>query len=500
MQQLSSGPESLARRLASAARAHQDKTAVVDDNRSVTYTELAALTGCCRAWLETHGVRAGDAVAWQLPNGVEAVAMFLACAQAGVIAVPIVTIYRRHEVEFICRQSGVRLLAVAPDLLGVAKEIADELTDMTVVAVPVGSAEPFGDDVDSNPAESGLDVIVYTSGTESRPKGVRHNADSLLYDSRSMCEFLGLTGEDVFFMPSPLAHITGLLNGIITPIVLGATSVLMDRWNAARALQVIAENRCTYSVMATPFLQQMFARSDSAEALRSFRFIRCGGADIPATLMDAAESSGITVLRVYGLSELPTLTCNHPDSSARQRATTDGMVLPNVELKILDDSGAPVPIGQVGHIVARGPELFAGYVDRTLDENAFTDDGFFRTGDLGVLDVDGYLRIAGRAKDIIVRGGENLSALEIEEAIRRDPRIADVAVVGVPDDVMGQRACAFVVSRDGRPVTVEDLRAAVTSAGLAVQKSPEHVRMLPELPMTPAGKVRKNILVTSFDR
>jgi len=242
----------------------------------------------------------------------------------------------------------------------------------------------------------------------------------------------------------------------------------------------------------------MFTEPDSARALSSFRFGRCGGADIPATLMTAAKHVGLTVLRVYGLSELPTLTCCHPDSTPEQRATTDGMVLPNVELKILDDAGRPIPNGKVGHIVARGPELFAGYVDENLNDRAFTDDGFFRTGDLGVLDGDGYLRIAGRAKDVIVRGGENLSALEIEEAIRVEPRIVDVAVVGVPDDVMGQRACAFVVSADGEPVTIAELRAAVSGAGLAVQKCPEHVRMLAELPRTAAGKVRKNLLASTF--
>lgn len=504
MRQTSPVRVALADRLGAAAHDHPAKLAVVDDDRSVTYSELAALADHCRAWLAGHGVGRGDAVAWQLPNSIEAVALFLACAQLGAVAVPIVTIYRHQEVEFICRQSGARLLAVPAvsarlDLAGIARQVAAVVPGLEAVTVPVGAAEPFGSDVPSHRAETGLDVIVYTSGTESRPKGVRHGANSLLYDSRSMSDFLKLDDGDVFFMPSPLAHITGMLNGIITPVLLGSTAVLMDRWNAARALELIARYGCTYSVMATPFLQQMFAEDPSGAALASFRFVRCGGADIPATMMAAAERAGVTVLRVYGLSELPTLTCNHPDSTPEQRATTDGVVLPNVELKILDDAGRVQPPGQVGHIVARGPEMFSGYVDPSLNDGAFTEDGFFRTGDLGVLDEAGYLRIVGRAKDIIVRGGENLSALEIEEAIRLHPRVADVAVVGVPDDMMGQRACAFLVSRDGSAVSLEELRSAVTGAGLALQKSPEHVRMVAELPRTPAGKVRKNVLVTSFN-
>lgn len=484
---------SLTDRLAAIVAEDPTKTAVADDSRSVSYAELADLTARCTRWLIENGVRPGDAVAYQVPNSIEAVAVFLACAQSGAVAVPIVTIFREQEVEFICRQSEVRLLVVADpypraDLLGTARRIAAAVPGLTVVPVAVGTANPFGDGDCEVAAEPGLNVIVYTSGTESRPKGVRHDAASLLYDSRSMSEFLGLTGDDVFFMPSPLAHITGLLNGIITPIMLGATSVLMDRWNAGRALEVIARHGCTYSVMATPFLQQMFAQDGSADALRSFRFVRCGGADIPATLMTAAERAGVTVLRVYGLSELPTLTCTHPSSTPLQQATTDGMVLPNVELKILDGDDREQSIGQTGHIVARGPELFSGYVDAALDATAFTADGFFRTGDLGVLDGDGYLKIVGRAKDVIVRGGENLSAQEIEEALRCDPRIADVAVVGVPDDVMGQRACAYLVSADGSPLSVADLRAVITGAGLAVQKAPEYVRMLAELPRTPPAR------------
>ncbi|MFZ2175041.1 MAG: AMP-binding protein [Rhodococcus sp. (in: high G+C Gram-positive bacteria)] len=510
-----SSARTLTAEFAGHAASQPTKVAVVDDNRTVSYAELAELTEECRQRLVEYGIGRGDAVAWQLPNSVEAVALFLACVDLGAVAVPIVPIFRENEVEFICAQTRAAVLIVPAehprvDYPALAHTVAGRVDTLRMVGtVSLGEPRPFGTGTtasgrspinasESANADERVSVIVYTSGTESRPKGVMHSQHTLIYDSDSMCRYLDMTADDVFFMPSPLSHITGLLNGIIGPVLLGATAVLQDKWDPARALELIRTHRCTYSVMATPFLQQMFARPDAADALQSFRFIRCGGADIPATLMDTAARFGVTVLRVYGLSELPTLTCTHPDSSAAQRAGTDGRILENVTLRIVDDADRELPPGAVGHILASGPEMFLGYVDPSLDATAFTTDGLFRTGDLGTLDADGYLRITGRAKDVIVRGGENLSALEIEEALREHPSIVDVAVVGVPDDVMGQRACAFVVTADDAAITIADLRAAIVGAGLAVQKAPEYVLRVASLPRTPSGKVRKNALTAEF--
>jgi cyclohexanecarboxylate-CoA ligase len=341
-------------------------------------------------------------------------------------------------------------------------------------------------------------VVVYTSGTEAQPKGVLHSEATLLYDAASMRRLLDLTADDVFFMPSPLAHITGLLNGVIGPVCVGATTVLQQRWDAAAALRLVADNRCTYSVLATPFLRQMFALPGADAALRSFRLVRCGGADIPADLVAEADALGVTVLRVYGLSEVPTLTCTLPTSSSAQRAATDGLPVDNVRMRLVDDAGRDVGAGEVGHILAAGPEMFLGYVDPALNVSAFTADGLLRTGDLGVVDAAGYLRIVGRAKDVIVRGGENLSAREIEDALRADPGIDDVAVVAVPDPVLGQRACAYVVPAAETSVDLARLRATVVDQGLAVQKTPEHLVLVDDLPRTASGKVRKDELRAMF--
>jgi cyclohexanecarboxylate-CoA ligase len=494
--------------LAAAVSARPHKAAVIDGQRAVSYAQLDVLVEQCGRWLEAAGVRRGDAVAWQLPNCLESVVLFFATQRIGAVAVPIVSIYREREVAFICAETGAVVLAVPAaderfDYLAQARHVQDSVPALrSVLPVALGSdgcwatAEPLAA-TRERLAPGDVAVVVYTSGTEARPKGVMHSAATLLYDTGSMRTLLDLTQDDVFFMPSPLAHITGLQNGVVTPITLGGSVVLQPRWNPGEALELVAKHHCTYSVLATPFLQQMFALPGAAQAMASFRYVRCGGADIPDQLMTQAEAAGVKVLRVYGLSELPTLTCTLPTSTTSQVRFTDGLPIGDVEIVIVDEAGIRVPIGQAGHILAAGPEMFLGYVDSSLNAEAFTSDGLFRTGDLGVFDLDGALQIRGRAKDIIVRGGENLSALEIEEALRTDPAVLDVAVVGVPDPVMGQRARAYLVTSPGAHFDIERLKGLIERHGLAVQKTPEQLVLVPELPRTASGKVNKALLRSS---
>jgi cyclohexanecarboxylate-CoA ligase len=494
--------------LAAGALARPHKAAVIDGQRAVSYAQLDVMVEQCGRWLEAAGVHGGDAVAWQLPNCVEFVVLFFATQRIGAVAVPIVPIYREREVAFICAETGAVVLAVPEaderfDYRSQACHVQDSVSSLrSVLPVALGSdgcwaaGEPIYA-ARERLAPREVAVVVYTSGTEARPKGVMHSAATLLYDTDSMRTLLNLTQDDVFFMPSPLAHITGLQNGVVTPIAAGGSVVLQPRWNPGEALELIAEHHCTYSVLATPFLQQMFALPGAAQAMASFRYVRCGGADIPDQLMTQAEASSVKVLRVYGLSELPTLSCTLPTSTTSQVRFTDGLPIGDVEIVIVDDAGMSVPNGQVGHILAAGPEMFLGYVDSSLNAGAFTTDGLFRTGDLGVIDQDGALQIRGRAKDIIVRGGENLSALEIEEALRTDPAVLDVAVVGVPDPVMGQRARAYLVTSPGAHFDIERLKSLIERHGLAVQKTPEQLVLVPELPRTASGKVNKALLRSS---
>jgi acyl-CoA synthetase (AMP-forming)/AMP-acid ligase II len=491
--------------LSAAALARPNKAAVIDGQREVSFAQLDVMVGQCARWLQATDVSRGDAVAWQLPNCLESVVLFFATQRIGAVAVPIVSIYREREVGFICAETEAVVLAVPEvdervNYRAQAQHVQDSVPTLrSVLPIALGSNDCWaaGEPLSATRerlAPRDVAVVVYTSGTEARPKGVMHSAATLLYDAESMRTLLDLTEDDVFFMPSPLAHITGLQNGVVTPITLGGSVVLQRRWDPSEALELIAKHHCTYSVLATPFLQQMFALPGASKAMASFRYVRCGGADIPDRLMAQAEASGVKVLRVYGLSELPTLTCTLPTSTTNQVRFTDGLPIGDVEVVIVDDGGTEVPIGQVGHILAAGPEMFLGYVDSSLNTGAFTSNGLFRTGDLGVFDEDGALQICGRAKDIIVRGGENLSALEIEEALRADPAVLDVAVVGVPDPVMGQRARAYMVASPGAHFDIERLKGLIERYGLAVQKTPEQLILVSELPRTASGKVNKALL------
>lgn len=491
-------------RVRELAGARPDSIAVVDDEGEWTYSDLFRMMGRERAALAAMGIVRGDAVACQFPNCVEFVAVALAVWDIGAVLVPVVPIFRDSEVSYMIDQTDAHALVVAGsgdfDRRELAARVSEQREGLAVRALSLGDRNgfttPTDEPIPATPREPV--VVMYTSGTESTPKGALHSHATLAFEAQTMVDLLDLDSQDVFFMPSPVAHITGLLNGVITPLKLGVPIVLQARWDAAAALEIIETRGCTYSVLATPFLQQMFERVGAAHALRSIRFFRCGGADIPASLMATAETLGVVVLRVWGLSEFPTVTCTVPSASARVRAETDGILLSGVVLRVLDDDGDEVPVGRAGHLVATGPELFLGYVDPVVTLNSLTEDGFFRTGDLGALDADGNLRITGRAKDIIVRGGENLSAREIEEALRRSPKIHEVSVVAVPDVVMGQRACAFIIPEDGQEVDLLTLRDAVRDAGLAMQKIPEHIRIVSDFPRTAAGKIQKERLRALF--
>lgn len=483
-----------------------DSIAVIDGSRCLTFAELERRVDVCARSLSSAGIRQGETVAWQLPNCIEFVVLFCAVLRLRAVALPIVPIMRDREVIFMCRESEAVALVVARQVRGydhaaLAERVRAALP--TIRAIHVIDLD--GDEASWStaaltqeptllrPPVDPLDVaaVIYTSGTESSPKGVLHSHTTLRYDAESMVSFVGLSREDVFFMPSPLAHITGLLNGIVAPMLLGATTVLQRTWEPIEALDLVRRHRCTYTVVATPFLRQMLQSPDAERSLASLRFVRCGGADIPRDMMEAAERTGVTVLRVYGLSEVPTVTCVPPDTSLAGRVDSDGVPIDNVQLRVVDDHDLPVAPGQEGELLAAGPEMFLGYADASLNNATFTDDGLVRTGDLGFVDDAGRLHVTGRSKDIIVRGGENISAREVEDALLTSPLVEEVAVVGIADPLLGQRACAFVVSSAAPPPDVDQLREIIQSAGLAVQKSPERVVVVAQLPRTPSGKVMK---------
>jgi len=356
-----------------------------------------------------------------------------------------------------------------------------------IATPPPADPPPLPDDPDA------LALLLYTSGTTSMPKGVQHTHRSLLNEITSFHEIHRLTPADRYLGAPPVAHIAGLVYGILTPFVLGTSTAFLDRWDPAAALSLIERERVTFMTGPPTFLQTMGEHPDALmRDVSSFRLFSTGGASIPTEVIRRAGARlGCVVKRAYGSTEAPTLTATLLDDDERARLETDGRVIGGNELRLVAPDGSPVPAGEAGEILARGPELFVGYRGPGVD--AFDAEGWFHTGDLGTIDDAGLLRVVGRLKDIIIRGGENISTKEIEDLLLEHPAVAEAAVFGTPDERLGERVCAVVALRDGESFTFDAMIEHLD--GLAKHKRPERLEVWHEpLPKTDSGKVLKSAL------
>ena len=496
---------SLAEPLRRRAAGDPSRLAIVDGAVQMNYGELFARADALARALCARGVRRGDVVTMQLPNWWEAAVVYHATMLAGCVLNPIVPIYREREVSFIERQCQPRVVVIPHvfrgfDHLAMQRDLTLEFAEppLVVVVRPQGSL-PDGaiafDDLTATDApldEATADdicLLLYTSGTTADPKGVLHSHRTIAYEVDSIIELCRLGADDHIFMASPVTHITGYLYALVMPAITGAAAILQDVWEPRAAADLIEAHRCRFSVGATPFLHGLFdeyQRRATPSALSTFL---CGGADVPPPLVrQAAAQFDALVTRVYGSSEFPTATCGRPGDGFDITADTDGVPIGPVECRL--DS---VNDG-VGELLLRGPDVFLGYLDATLNADAFTEDGFFRTGDLATIGPLSAVTIKGRQKDIILRGGENISAKEVEDVLFEHPDVSEVAVVAMPDRVMVERACAFVVPRGDAVLTVTSLSAFLDDHRLARQKYPERVEIVNELPKTASGKVQKFVL------
>ncbi|WP_261379520.1 AMP-binding protein [Rhodococcus rhodochrous] len=495
--------------LATAAAAVPHRMALAEPTRSLTFAEFDAAVNVLASALQAHGIAPGDVVSWQLPNWIEACVVHLAAIRIGAVSNPIIPIYRQTETAFILRQSASKIVFVPSvfrnfDYAAMACEIARELDEAPTVVV-VGEGSPAGgirydDFVEGaekpnrvNRSPDDVVLLLYTSGTTSDPKGAMHSHNTLNYENRSIADLLELSESDVIFMPSPVGHITGILYGIQLPPMLRSGVALLDVWSPQAGMRLIDEHRCTTTVAATPFLHGIVHDpSGSSHDLSSMRNFLCGGADVPPDLViEATDTLDALVARVYGSTEFPTASAGKRNDPLTKRATTDGRAIKSAEIRIVDDDMQDVTPGVPGEVLLRGPEMFLGYLDNRLNDSAFTADGWFRSGDLGRLDTEGYLEIVGRKKDIIIRGGENLSAKEVEDHLFAHPMIADVAVVGSPDPVLGERVCAIVVPEPEVEIELEHLTGWLIERNIARQKLPESLIVVDELPRTASGKIQK---------
>ncbi|MGV2582913.1 UNVERIFIED_CONTAM: AMP-binding protein [Mycobacterium avium subsp. hominissuis] len=480
--------------------------AVVQGETQLTYQELFVMSCAIAGRLAQCGISRGSVVTFQLPNWWETVVLFHGCVRIGAAANPVVPIYRERELGFILRQSTPAVVVIPHRFRGFdfVKMLHPVLATLskrpTVVVVrpqgPLPSRWLTFDDLLAGPGAlnqtvdpSDIALLMYTSGTTADPKGAMHSHETLVYENHSIAELFDIGPQDCVFMPSPLAHITGLLYGIVLPAMIGIPTVLLDVWDRTTGADMIERDRCTFTVGATPFLQGLVDVYEDRGHVSALRVFLCGGADVPPQLIRRARASlDAVVVRVYGSTEFPTFSCGRPGDTLDVAANTDGTAIGCSQARLVDvDHG-------VGELVVGGPEMFLGYLDERLNADAFTSDGFFRTGDLATIGDDGAITIRGRKKDIIIRGGENISAKEIEDLLFEHPGIAEAAAVAMPDAAMGEKVCAFVVPADSAPLALSDITTYLTGRGIARQKLPERLQLVAELPKTASGKVQKFIL------
>jgi acyl-CoA synthetase len=477
-----------------------------------TYGEIRQLALRAAEGLARRGVTSGDIVAFQLPNWVEAAVMFYAVTYLGAVIVPIVHTYGPKEVAYILRRSGVRLFVTADhfgstDYLSPLAEIRAGLPALESVIVVGTGPLPLGAENFTALLEgSALDtpswgdprepvVIAYTSGTTADPKGVIHSDVTLMAEIGHQTIMRSSVGraDRSSLVGAPLGHAGGMYSSLLTPLPAGIPIHLIDKWDPGVVLTAMLDDGLSSGSGVTFFLTSLLDHPDCTPAHHALiGTAGMGGAAVPPAVSDRAESLGIDIFRSYGSTEHPSITGSWGDVPAEKRKYTDGRPLPGVEIRLVDDDGHDVGSGMPGEILSRGPDLFLGYTDSRLTHEAIDADGWFATGDIGQADGDGYVTIVDRKKDIIIRGGENVSALEVEELLLRLPGIVEVAVVAAPDPRLGEHGCAFIrIDEAGRGLGLSALQSHLESSGLGRQKWPEELRIVDDLPRTPSGKVRK---------
>jgi cyclohexanecarboxylate-CoA ligase len=489
------------------------KTAVVDALGRHTYAELAALVDRVAHGLRAHGVEPGGVISCQLPNWNETIVLFLAAARLGAIVNPIPPTYRARELRFMLGLLESQVMVIpevfrgfsyAEMLAGLRPDLPSVKQVFVVRGMPGPWMRPWAALTDtawesregkrplpgSDPNR--VHEVVFTSGTTGEPKGVMHTPNTTLSTIYSLIDRLQLSERDTILMSSTLGHQTGFLYGYCLNFLLGATAVWLDVWNAGEAARLIEAERVAFTMGATPFLQDLTCVSTPHD-LSSLRVFISAGASIPRQLVvDARARLRCTISAGWGMTENGLVTCNGLSDPEAKVFGTDGVPLPGMALRVVDEAERDVPAGGEGELLVTGPGQFVGYFKRPeFTAEAHTPDGWFRTGDRATLDVDGYLAITGRSKDVIIRGGENIPVAEVENLLFAHPKIAGVAIVAMPDLRLQERACAFVIPQAGESLTLAEVIAYLDAKQLARQKFPERLEIVPEFPMTPSGKIQK---------
>ena len=486
--------------------------------RRFTYRELARMADRIAVGLARLGVGKNDIVACQLPNWWQFTLTYLACSRIGAVMNPLMHIFRERELSFML-QHGEAKVMIAPkvfrgfdfeQMVSALQPSLPHLQHLVVVdgtgansfeallSGPEWENAPDAQDIltRSRPGPDDVTQLIYTSGTTGEPKGVMHSANTVMANIIPYAQRLHLGSEDVVFMASPMAHQTGFMYGLMMPILLQAGAVLQDVWEPRKAIELIRNERATFTMASTPFLTDL-ARTVGEDVraggagVPTLRTFLCAGAPIPGPLVEQARSAlGAKIVSAWGMSENGAVTTTLPQDPDTRPASTDGCPLPGVEVKVVDGDGKTLPTGESGRLLLRACSNFGGYLKRPQLNGTDADD-WFETGDLARIDAQGYIRITGRSKDVIIRGGENIPVVEIESLLYRHPAVAQAAIVAYPDERLGERACAVVVLKAGETLDLPTLVNYLKAQKVALHYIPERLEILDAMPATPSGKIQK---------
>lgn len=479
-----------------------------------SYRELARMADRVAVGLTRLGVGRNDVVACQLPNWWQFTLTYLACSRIGAVINPLMHIFRERELSFMLRHGEAKVVIVPKlfrgfDFEAMVTGLQPTLPDLKKVVVVGGQGPNSFDALLSGPAwEDAPDArevlsrhrpgpddvtqLIYTSGTTGEPKGVMHSANTVMANIIPYAQRLQLGADDVVLMASPMAHQTGFMYGLIMPILLRARVVLQDIWEPRRAIDLIRQEGVSFTMASTPFLTDLArAVTESGQGVPTLRTFLCAGAPIPGPLVEQARAAlGAKIVSAWGMTENGAVTLTRLDDADERAVHTDGCPLPGVEVKVVDVDGSSLPVGEPGKLLLRSCSNFGGYLRRP-HLNGTDADGWFDTGDLARIDAQGYIRITGRSKDVIIRGGENIPVVEIESLLYRHPAIAMAAIVAYPDERLGERACAVVVPRPGQGIDLAEIQTFLKAQKVAVQYIPERLVVRDAMPSTPSGKIQK---------
>ena len=502
--------------LLASARTSPEKPAIVADSgggqKRISWRELEDMTARAAASLRGLGLQRGDIIAMQSPTWWEAVVLTLACLRTGVVINPLMPIFREHELTFMLGFAEAKAFVVPKtyanfDFEGMANDLKAKLPALQHVIVMRGDGPDAFDtallgggdrlQADSPGADAAgtadaLSVLMYTSGTTGSPKGVMHTANTLMCCVDNIASRGKLTGDDVILIAAPIGHMIGFAAGLLLSVRLGATMVLQEAWNGKRGVELIVQEGVSYSAGAAPYLSDICEVSATATARPTgLRLFLCAGAPIPPALIErAGRELNLRVTSVWGMTETLANTMTEPEFAFDKSAKTDGRPLDGSEVKVVDSDGRRLKNGEIGRLMVRGAQMLIGYYKRP-DIELFDSEGWMDTGDLAYMDDEGYIRIAGRTKDIIIRGGDNVPVADVENVLYEHPALLAVAVVGYPDARLGERACAFVQTRPGQTFGLADLQAHMAAKKVAKQFWPERVEVVETMPRTPSGKIQK---------